>query len=202
MSEEDQTPRLPPQLARKFEEMEKHRKKLMREAAFARPDQLRMFIGTVLYPSMTELIENLAFAFMDAYGLAVSNANQLRRLHAWSVDTFNRLGADLAEGNVPGVSTEVLDDFQQAFFALGVLLQKKLPEDKETEDAYNLCAQMLGEMVRELMGDDYYEEDEESEDGDDDSDEGDDEPDSDDSDESDTEESAEPSDAEEEPSDG
>jgi hypothetical protein len=171
MSEEDQAPRLPPQLARKFEELEKHRKKLLRDQAFARPEQLRMFVGTVLYPSITDLLENLAFGFMDAYGLAVSNANQLRRLHAWTADNLNQLGADLESGHMPGVSTEILDDFQQAFFALGVLLQKKLPNDKETESAYNQCAKMLSEMVRELMGDDYYEDG----DGDDEGDEGDDE---------------------------
>lgn len=171
MSEEDQAPRLPPQLARKFEELEKHRKKLLRDQAFARPEQLRMFVGTVLYPSITDLLENLAFGFMDAYGLAVSNANQLRRLHAWTADNLNRLGADLESGHVPGVSTEVLDDFQQAFFALGVLLQKKLPNDKETESAYNLCAKMLSEMVRELMGDDYYEDGDEDEGDEDDEDE-------------------------------
>jgi hypothetical protein len=140
----------------------------MREKAFADPAQLRAFIGTYVYPRLIEAVKMLGAATYDTYSLAVSNANGLQRLHAFTVQELQNVGADLdSDSELPGVSPEVMDDFQQAFYALGVVLKDKLPGDKETQDAYNRCAELLGEMVGELMGD--YEDD-----GRDDGDEGDD----------------------------
>lgn len=197
MSEERQQerPKLPPQLQVKFDDLEKHRKRLLKDAAFLRPDQLRLHVGTTLYPAIVDIIQDLAYAFLDTYGLAVSNTNQIRRMHTWAVDEFNRLGADVGDSDVPGVSTEVLNDFQQAFFSIGALLQKKLPEDKEMQDAYNRCAKIVAEMVRELMGDDYYDED------DDDRDDEDDDRDDDDRDDDESESESEGDAEDEEPAD-
>jgi hypothetical protein len=170
--EQQDVPQLPPQLRGKLDEMEKSRKKVLKDPNFARADQLKVFVGTVLMPQVSDFLETLSLAFMDAYGLSVSNANQMRRLHGWVVEEMNRLGADVGDPELPGVSSEVIDELQQAFFALGQLLEKKLPNDEETETAYNRCAKMMSELVAELMGDDYGDEE-------DDEDEGDDEPDDD-----------------------
>jgi len=159
--EQQDVPQLPPQLRGKLDEMEKSRKKVLKDPNFARADQLKVFVGTVLMPQVSDFLETLSLAFMDAYGLSVSNANQMRRLHGWVVEEMNRLGADVGDPELPGVSSEVIDDLQQAFFALGQLLEKKLPGDEETEAAYNRVAKMMSDLVAELMGDDYgYDEDE------------------------------------------
>lgn len=159
--EQQDVPQLPPQLRGKLDEMEKSRKKVLKDPNFARADQLKVFVGTVLMPQVSDFLETLSLAFMDAYGLSVSNANQMRRLHGWVVEEMNRLGADVGDPELPDVSSEVIDDLQQAFFALGQLLEKKLPGDEETEAAYNRVAKMMSDLVAELMGDDYgYDEDE------------------------------------------
>lgn len=165
--EQQDVPQLPPQLRGKLDEMEKSRKKVLKDPNFARADQLKVFVGTVLMPQVSDFLETLSLAFMDAYGLSVSNANQMRRLHGWVVEEMNRLGADVGDPELPGVSSEVIDDLQQAFFALGQLLEKKLPGDEETEAAYNRVAKMMSDLVAELMGDDYgYDDEDEDEDED------------------------------------
>jgi hypothetical protein len=107
---------------------------------------------------------------VDTYGLAVSNSMQLQRLHAFTINELQRLGSDLDEdAPLPGVSADVLDEFQQAFYALGALLHEKLPGDKQAEGAFNKCAGLIGEMVGQLMGHDE-DEDDYDDDSDDDSD--------------------------------
>lgn len=147
---------LPPLMQRFVEQMKGDRKHLMKDKAFEDPKQLRVFVGTYVYPRMINLFEMLAAATMDTYGLAVSNASQVQRLHAFTVDELQRVGSDIDdEAPLPGVSTDVMDDFQQSFYALGVVLREKLPNDKSAEDAFNKCAGFIGEMTAELMGDEY-----------------------------------------------
>lgn len=179
VSLEDAPMELPPPIEHFLGKLKADRKKLMRDKAFLRPEQLRAFVGTYLYPRIIEAVEMLAAASFDTYSLAVSNANGLQRLHAFTVHQLQGVGADLDEdARLPGVSPEVMDDFQQAFFALGVVLKAKLPDDKDAQDAFNRCAGLLAEMVGELMGE--YERDDDDDDRDDDDDDDDDRDDEDD----------------------
>ena len=144
---------LPPMMEALLRDLKGDRKKLLKDKAFKDPEQLRGFIGQYLFPRLITVVEMLGGAMFDTYGLAVSNANQQQRMHAFVVDELRKLGSDVdRDDELPGLSSEALDRFQQAFYALGAVLQKKLPEDAETEEAWNRCAHILSDMVEELMG--------------------------------------------------
>lgn len=142
---------LPPGLEQFRSKIREDRKALLKDAAFADPAQLRQFIGLYLLERMDEMVRLFGTAFMDSYGLGASNTNQLRRLHAFVVDELNELGADIEDSDLPGVSPEVLEAFQQAFYGLGTHLQQKYAQDKELERRYNACAELVAAMVEELM---------------------------------------------------
>lgn len=160
---------LPPVFEKLLADLSGDRRKLLRDENFGKSaEQLRAYIGQYVYPRIDETVRALAQAVMETYGLAFSNANELRRLHRFTVDELNELGADLPEDDapLPGVSAEVLDEFQAAFYALGTHLQEKYPDDKDTEAAYNRVAEKVGEMVEELMsGYEYDDGDAPSEEG-------------------------------------
>lgn len=162
----DDEMQLPPAFMKFQEQLKADRKALLRDKAYAQnPEQLRAFIAQFLFPRLDEMVALMGLALYDTYSLAVSSENQLQRIRAVYGKALKKLGADVEDedGELPGLSPEILDEFQQAFYAIGTLLQKKLPEDKEMEAAYNKCAEILADMVAELMGDEE-EEDEEEED--------------------------------------
>lgn len=171
----DEEMQLPPAFQQFQEQLKTDRKALLRDKAYGQsPEQLRAFIAQFMFPRLDELIALMGFALYDTYGLAVSSENQLQRMRAVYGKALKKLGKDAdvsldiedEDGELPGLSPEVLDEFQQAFYGLGSLLQKKLPEDKETEAAFNKCAEILSDMVAELMGDDGDDEEDEEEDDD------------------------------------
>jgi hypothetical protein len=165
--DDDDQMELPPAFLKFQEQLKTDRKALLRDKAFAQsPEQLRAFIAQFLFPRLNELVSLMGLALYDTYGLAVSSENQIQRMRAVYGKALKKLGADVEdeEGDLPGLSPEILDEFQQAFYALGSLLQKKLPEDKEMERAYNKCAEILGDMVAELMGDEGEDDEESDED--------------------------------------
>jgi hypothetical protein len=165
--DDDDQMELPPAFLKFQEQLKTDRKALLRDKAFAQsPEQLRAFIAQFLFPRLNELVSLMGLALYDTYGLAVSSEKQIQRMRAVYGKALKKLGADVEdeEGDLPGLSPEILDEFQQAFYALGSLLQKKLPEDKEMERAYNKCAEILGDMVAELMGDEGEDDEESDED--------------------------------------
>lgn len=173
---ENEQPQLPPAFQKFQQQLKADRKKLMREEAYGKnPDQLRAFIGTHMYQRVDELVQLMGLALFDTYSLAVSTESQVQRLRAVHGKALEKLGANVGDevDELPGVSPDVLDEFQQHFYALGTLLQKKLPDDEEMQKAYNKCAEVLGDMVAELLGEE--DEDEGDEEGDDDEDEDDEE---------------------------
>jgi len=164
---------LPPAFLKFQGQLKTDRKMLLREKAYAQsPEQLRAFIAQFLFPRLDEFVQLMGLALYDTYGLAVSSENQIQRMRAVYGKALAKLGADVdgEEGELPGVSPEVLDEFQQYFYALGSLLQKRLPEDKEVETAFNKCAEVLGDMVADLLGEDEDEDDEDDEDEEDEED--------------------------------
>jgi len=171
-NDRDDVVQLPPAFLKFQGQLKADKKTLMRDKAYAQsPEQLRAFIGTHLFQRLDEFVQLMGLALYDTYGLAVSSENQIQRMRAVYGKALAKLGADVdgEEGDLPGVSPEVLDEFQQYFFALGSLLQKRLPDDKEVEAAFNKCAEALGDMVADLLGED---EDDEDDDEDEDEDEG------------------------------
>lgn len=145
--------RLPPMIQKLVQSLEADRKKLMKDKGFNDPEQLRNFIGTYAYPRMTQFVKMLAAALADTYELGVSNMNTQRRFSAMVISELNDLGSDIEhDGPLPGVSADSLDDLQQAMYALAALLEKKLPDDKETQDAFNKCAEIMSDMQAELVG--------------------------------------------------
>jgi hypothetical protein len=164
---------LPPAFLKFQAQLKADRKKLQREEAYGKnPDQLRAFISLFLYPRLDEFVNLMGLALFDTYGLAVSTENQVQRMRAVYGKELKKLGANVEDedGDLPGVSPEVLDEFQQHFYALGTLLQKKLPDDEEMQKAYNKCAEVLSDMVSELLGDDDEDDEDEDEDDEDDDD--------------------------------
>lgn len=170
---EDDRPELPPPFVKMLEGLKADRKTLLRDKAYSNPDQLRAFMGQYLFARLHDIVELMGMAIYDTYGLAVSNANQLQRTRSVMVKELRKLGADVSEdASLPGADTEALDDLQQAFYALGTLLSKKLPDDAEVQDAYNRCAEALGELTAELMGVDGGDEDDGEDEDDDEDDDG------------------------------
>jgi hypothetical protein len=162
----DEEVQLPPAFQKFQAQLKTDRKMLLRDKAYGQSaDQLRAFIAQYLFTRMNEFVQLMGLALFDTYGLAVSTENQIQRMRAVYGKALKKLGADVEDedGDLPGVSPDVLDDFQQHFYALGSLLQKKLPDDKETEIAFNKCAKILGDMTAELMGEDDGDPDDEEE---------------------------------------
>jgi len=171
---DDEEVQLPPAFLKFQAQLKTDRKALLRDKAYAQsPEQLRAFIAQFLFPRLDEFVVLMGLALYDTYGLAVSSENQIQRMRAVYGKALKKLGADVEDetGDLPGLSPEILDEFQQSFYALGSLLQKKLPEDKETEQAFNKCAEILGDMVADLLGEDE-DEDEDDEEGEDEDEEG------------------------------
>lgn len=145
---------LPPPFQKMLDQLKADRKTLLRDKAYSNPDQLRAFMGQYLFSRLHDIVELFGITLYDTYNLSVSNANQLQRLRATTAKELRKLGADtLSEDEeLPGPSTEVLDELQQSFYALGTLLVKKLPEDEEVQEAYNRCTEALSDLTAEMMG--------------------------------------------------
>jgi hypothetical protein len=166
MANEEEEFELPPAFVQFQQQLKEDRKKLMRDKAYgASPEQLRAFVGTHMFQRLDEMMTLVGIALYDTYSLAVSSENQIQRMRAVYGGALAKLGADVADekGDLPGVSPDLLDDLQQHFYALGTLLQKKLPDDKEVQAAFNKVAQDLAEVTAELMGGAEDDEDEEDE---------------------------------------
>lgn len=163
---------LPPPIQKFLTDLESDRKKLMKDQAYSQGAQLQVFLGTFLYPRLIEALRVLSAATFDVYSVSVTNGNNVYALRSYVRDRLRELGVD--DGAT--VSREATDEFQQVFFALGTLLGRKLPDDKETQAAYNKCAEILGAMVAELTGgfDDEYDDDYDDDPDDDAPDDGDD----------------------------
>ena len=161
---------LPPAVEKMMTQFKKSRRHLLRTKEYGeKVKQLQAFIGQYVYPELTEMTQLFGAMFMDGYSIAVSNANQLQRMQTFVVRELQKLGADIDEDTpLPGVSSEVIDEFQQAFYAVGAKLNEKLPHDPEMQAVWNRCAGLLSDVVRDLMGmaDEEYEDDRRDDDDD------------------------------------
>jgi hypothetical protein len=149
--DEDQ---LPKPLAQFAAALRGDRKKLLKEPAWADPAQLRQFLGQYTLPRVEEMFRLLAGIALEAYNLAALNSQEIRRLHAFTVEELNELGANLDDVEPPGVSQETLDLLHETFFSLGTLIQEKYSADKALVEAYQRASEALNRTVEELLSDD------------------------------------------------
>lgn len=181
ISLDDMDIELPPVIENFLGKLRNDRRTLLKGKAYNDPAQLKAFIGQYLYPRFVEMIELLGTGLYESYQLAASNTNQLQRLHRYTREQLHQLGADVDDdGSLPGVSMEAIEEFQQAFYAVGAKLQDKLPNDRDMEKAWNRAAAALSDMVAELMGDSDRRDDDDRDDDDRDDDGSDDDRDDDD----------------------
>jgi hypothetical protein len=172
LDEQQRPMQLPPAFETFVGRIRSDKKKLMKDKAFGQSaDQLRGFIGTFIYPRITEQVKLFASAVFETYSLAASNAEGLRRLHSFVTEELEHIRNELddMDSDRRGVNPAVMDEFQQAFYALGTILKEKLAEDEDAQAAYNRCGELLSEMVLDLMGssgDDYPDDDEDDDEGD------------------------------------
>lgn len=170
MSENDVRPELAPGIQRFRDGLESERKKLLRDKSgnrptFSDPEQLRQFIAQYLYPQMIGMVEMFGLAFQDVYSTAMSNANDMIRFRKWAVRNFQAAGVTVSdEGG--GVSAQTLNDVMQEFYALGTLLEKKLPGDAEVGAQWNVVAERISRLYGELQDASSVSEGEEDEDED------------------------------------
>jgi hypothetical protein len=169
---DEMEPQLPPQLEELLRDVEKDRKALLKTAAYGKsPEQMRQFIAQFVLPRMAVMIEIFGTALFDTYQLASSNTRQQQKLHRWTAKHLRALGAEVNDNDVlPGVGDELIQRFSEAFYAIGTMLATKLPDDKEMESTYNRCAAAFDELLKELMGEQAFDEDEDDEDEDDEGD--------------------------------
>lgn len=151
----DVRPELAPGIQRFRDGLENERKKLLRDKSggrptFSDPEQLRQFIAQYLYPQMIGMVEMFGLAFQDVYSTAMSNASDMISLRKWSVRNFKAVGLDVSdEGG--GVSAATLSEAMQEFYALGTLLERKLPGDAEVGAQWNAVAEQLSRLYGELQ---------------------------------------------------
>jgi len=144
---------LPPQLVELIQSMKEEQNNLRKNKAFSNADELRKFVAMTLMSRLIQAIEMLGVTAVDTRYLGVSNANQLMRMRRWTAEHLRSLGAQVNDGDpFPGIGTTELNEFGQAFFALGSMLQKKLPEDKEMERTFNRVAAAYDKLVMAVMG--------------------------------------------------
>lgn len=192
---QEPTATLSPLMQKFIDELGEDKKRLLKDKSFESPAQLRTFVGTFIIPRMVEMFTMLGAGMGDIYALAVQNARQLRQLNAMVLEVERRV--DGGDGGYGNVAPELVDDLQQAFYTLGNLLRKKLPKDTAVSDAYNKCAEIIGE-IQDAVAEpsDDGDDDDASDDGDDGEPSGDDDGDDDASDDGDSNEEvaeAEPS---------
>lgn len=148
---DDDDVQFPPQIEDLLDDLESDRKKFLRDKEFAKGGEIQKYIGTVLYPRLTDIMELSAHMTLDTYSLCASTANEVNRLRMLVAENFKKLGVEVPAA-LPGVGTENLDKLQQAFYALGNLLGDRLPKDKEIEAAYNRCSNAIVALTTDLTG--------------------------------------------------
>jgi hypothetical protein len=140
---------LPPIFRKLIGDVRNDRKTLLRDKAYENPAQLRAFVAQYLYPRLIDVVKILGQASYDTYQLAQSTAIESTRFQKYVV---RELDLD-DDGGSGGVNPDILDDMQEAMYALGSVLQQKMPEDQEVMDAFNAVAGRMADAVGELMGD-------------------------------------------------
>ncbi len=129
---------LPPAFLHVRDQCREARKTLLKDPAFAQPQQLRQFIAQFVLPIMENATLLFGGAFVDTYSLAAANHEEISRI-SQALDGDSDFGVDMND----------LNDLQKAFFALGSVIEAKA--DPATKAAYATCATALAEFVSRVL---------------------------------------------------
>lgn len=143
--EDDGDYELPPALEQLVDEIHSGRKRLLKEKAFDQAGQLKQYIAQFLIPQMEQIVELLGDAYLETYEMSAGTASSVARFQRLTVHHLKELGAKIDPKEA--LPTDSLEKLQQAFFVLGSLLAKKLPADREMQNAYNHCMESISDMI-------------------------------------------------------
>lgn len=147
--------KLPEPFQELLDQFKSDRKKLMKEPAFAKPDQLRQFLGLYLIPRIEKAVFLLGGGLAETYDVSVSNLRELGLLRSFVIKQLRAQGVEIPpeiEQQLPDVVEELVDQIDQTLFKLASLLGEKLPKDKETEETFNGLRELFDDLVNELLG--------------------------------------------------
>jgi hypothetical protein len=156
--------KLPGPFQELLDQFKSDRKKLMNEPAFAKPDQLRQFLGLYLIPRIEKAIFLLGGGLAETYDISVSNLKESGLLRSFVIKQLRAQGVEIPpemEQQLPDVVEDLVDQIDQTLFKLASLLGEKLPKDKETEETFNGLRELFDDLVDELLGADPEKDDDE-----------------------------------------
>lgn len=160
----DEVVELPTALVQFLGEMRKRQRALLKEKAFANPDQLRKFVAMEFMEFFIRAVEMLGTTMLDTHQLGVSNATQLQRMRRWAAKHLRALGAEVNDGETfPGVDQKLIDDHGQAIYALGSYLLQVLPNDNQMKARFDLVIVTHNKIVEALMGNQSVEDEDDEE---------------------------------------
>lgn len=148
---------LPPDVKKLIAEMRGGKKTLMRNAGFTKGEQLRAFIGTYLFTYLEKSVVLLTVGYLDVFNLAASLAedvHKLRRRVRDLEDDDRGSGSGGLDDDDADELAKMNDDMLQALVGLAGILEKRLPEDKEVNQAFESCAEIAKAMATFLADDD------------------------------------------------
>ncbi len=144
---------LPEPLVDYIELLKEDQTKLLKDKAFANGDQLRKFLANVMVERMITFVEMAGTSMLDTHMLAVSNTKQLRGMRRWTAEHLRGLGVKVSDGEpFPGVGTDEINEFGDAFHALGSYLQEKYPDDEECQKHHNKLVEAFQRLIMALNG--------------------------------------------------
>lgn len=138
-----QMPELPPAFVHVRDQFREARKTLLKDPAFAQPQQLRQFIAQFVLPIMENATTLFGSAFVDTYALAAAGHEEIARIH-------QAIGGQEG-GEGFEIDLDDLNDLQKAFYTLGTVIGSK--GDPETKAAYEVCAKALTAFVALVVED-------------------------------------------------
>src|SRR5262249_16480450 len=115
---------LPPALVQFLNMLKDDQTRLRKDKAFDQAPQLKKFVALTLVERFIQLTEMLGTTMFDTHQLAISNALQLQKQRRWAAKHLRKLGAEVSDGDTLNDEDlkRAIDDFGQAFYALGSFL--------------------------------------------------------------------------------
>lgn len=158
--------KLPPPFQELVDQLRSDRKKRMKDPAFAKPDQLRNYLGLHLMPRLEKFLVLLSGGLAETYDISASNLREFGLLRSFVIKQLRAQGVEIPpeiEQQLPDDVEELVDEVDQALFKLATVLSEKLPNDKEAEGAFNNVRELFDDLVDELLGADDDEKEKEPE---------------------------------------
>ena len=156
---------LPPVLANLVASLRDERKALLKDMPVT-DEATRKYLAHFFFPRLIECVEILGIGLTETYNVASQSLTETSRMREY-VDKRIASGAGTDEAGSLRVDPDDLEMLRETLAALGLLLQKKMPDDVEIQAAFNLAT----DAFVNIAGDGAVDEDEDDEDEDEDEDE-------------------------------